>query len=106
MFNFNFLADAGNYEDRKVARVEAEDNYGVGVSTCWTSDEGYETALIDANGVIPVERYGSKKEAIAGHEKWVKKSRTAKRVKKISWSDMPELDERVSIKRVLKDTNL
>jgi hypothetical protein len=63
-----------------VARVLPEANYGVGVSTALTSDFGYETALLDANGVIPVERYPDEESARAGHERWIISSRTLESV--------------------------
>lgn len=72
---FSFLQDVGNYESRKVSRDTAES--GIEVSTAYTSDEGYETALLDKNGVHPVERYKSKIEAEAGHKKWLEFAHTA-----------------------------
>lgn len=67
----DFFYDINNYEDRKVAKIEPKENNGIGVSTAYTSDEGYETALLDANGVHPVERYDSREESVQGHKKWV-----------------------------------
>lgn len=66
---FEFLKDIGNYEIRKVARDTSD--CGIVVSTCNTSDEGYETALIDSVGVHPVERYSTREEARHGHYKWL-----------------------------------
>jgi len=63
-------AMAGNYESRCVALVKREDNNGVGVSTAWTDDMGFETALLHSR-VSPVERYISREDAEKGHEKWV-----------------------------------
>jgi hypothetical protein len=60
--------DIETYDTRKVARSSAN---GLVVSTAYTSDEGYETALIDGNGVHPVERYGTREEAEKGHAVWV-----------------------------------
>jgi hypothetical protein len=77
---FDFIKDINNYEDRKLEKTEVN---GVTVSTAYTSDEGYETALIDANGVHPVERYPSKEHAHHGHEKWCKKAETVKEVIKL-----------------------
>ncbi len=76
----SFLADAGNYESRVVDRTDVK---GITVSTCYTSDEGYESALLDENGAHPVERYASKAMAEKGHAKWVKKAATAKTVVKL-----------------------
>lgn len=72
---FEFINDMFNYEERKIGRTEIG---GLTVSTAHTSDEGYETALIDKNGVHPVARYADKGLAEAGHEAWVK---TAKKLK-------------------------
>jgi len=73
---FSFLDDMGNYDDRKVAR----DTVGtLIVSTAFTSDEGYETAIIDARGdVHPVERYPLREDCVAGHAKWVEFCRDEK----------------------------
>ncbi len=59
--------DQSNYKSRCIGKTEID---GLVVSTAWTSDEGYETAILDAPGVHPVERYEGKKEALVGHEKW------------------------------------
>jgi len=72
---FGFLEDIGNYKDRCVARFDSDDN-GVGVSTAFTSDEGYETALLCGDEVHPIERYESKDLAIVGHNRWVEKSKS------------------------------
>lgn len=69
---FQFINDINNYELRKVARIERKENNGIGVSTAYSSDEGYETTLLDKNGVHPVERYYSREETEKGHIKWVK----------------------------------
>ena len=44
---------------------------GYTISTVDTCDCGPETAIIDANGSHPVERYNSIEEAREGHLKWV-----------------------------------
>ncbi len=46
---------------------------GYVVSTINSWDRGYETAIIDDNGIHPVEIYSSEREAIVGHDEWVKK---------------------------------
>jgi hypothetical protein len=71
---FEFLKDMGNYEDRKVAR---DDVNGLTVSTAYTSDEGYETAVIDENGAHPVERYEDRAASILGHSKWIEIAKSA-----------------------------
>lgn len=67
---FSFLQDMGNYESRKVGRDTSKS--GIEVSTAYTSDEGYKTALLDSKDVHPVERYASRDEAEKGHVKWLK----------------------------------
>jgi hypothetical protein len=74
---FDFLLDVTNYDTRKVARMEPKDNGGIGVSTAYTSDQGYETALLGKQ-VHPVERYTSKELALAGHARWVEYARSMK----------------------------
>lgn len=73
---FGFLNDYGNYEARKVGR----DNFDWGfVSSCRVSDgaKPYETAVkhsrYRSDGMVIVEAYETKEEALAGHKKWVKK---------------------------------
>lgn len=77
---FEFINDIGNYETRKLGKTEVN---GVAVSTAYTSDEGYETAILDENGVHPVERYPSKEDAQLGHEKWCKEAETVETVTKL-----------------------
>ena len=93
---FGFLNDMDNYEDRKISNELVN---GIEVSTVYTSDEGYETALIDKNGVHPVERYGSKKEAIEGHEKWKEAALTIKTIKKLGGFGGLVEDKEVELKR-------
>lgn len=66
---FSFVNDTDNYEARKIGRDTSES--GIEVSTAYTSDEGYETALMDSHGVHPVERYGTRGQAEIGHKKWI-----------------------------------
>ena len=86
---FEFLKDIGNYQDRVIGR---DDINGITISTAFTSDEGFETALVDSKGVHPIERYSSKEEAIVGHKKW--KEKMQKPPKKIielgAWGIVPE----------------
>lgn len=77
-------ADADNYSSRKVAR---DDVRGLSISTAFTSDCGYETAVIDANGVHPVQRYSSKEESEDGHKSWLKKAKTIKKITKLGDAD-------------------
>lgn len=61
------------HKQKKIKRVGFLDprEKGIGVSTVDSYDLGYETALIDANGVHPVERYETLEEAKQGHKEWV-----------------------------------
>lgn len=63
------ILDANNYDDRKVAEKEQVGEFKI--SSCYTSDMGYETAVIYKDEVYPVERYISKEECIEGHNKWI-----------------------------------
>ena len=94
-FLTNPLGMMGNYEERKTGRDEID---GFIISTCWTTDEGFETAIIDKNKVHVVERYSNENEAGKGHEKWIRFIREGNRkVKTLGWSDTPELDEEVTL---------
>jgi len=46
---------------------------GLIVSTVDSWDLGPETAIIDAAGVHPVERYDCKANALVGHKVWIEK---------------------------------
>ena len=50
------------------------------VSTAYTSDEGYETAILDENGTYPVERYFDLADAEKGHWKWCEEAKTAETI--------------------------
>jgi hypothetical protein len=55
---------------RTVCRTKSKSN--VVVSTMWAGDcLAYETALLDANGVHPVERYADDVAAMQGHHRWL-----------------------------------
>lgn len=75
---FDFLKDIGNYENRKVARDVVA---GLTISTAYTSDAGYETAILDKNGVHPVERYDSQELSVLGHAKWCESAKSLQLVK-------------------------
>ena len=60
-----------NYELRKVDFTEI--NEKISVSTVYTPDMGYETAVLLDGHAHPVERYGECRSAsVIGHNKWVK----------------------------------
>lgn len=63
------LTDANNYEQRKVADKVTVDKFTI--SSCYTSDMGYETAICYGDEVYPVERYEDKESCIKGHNKWI-----------------------------------
>jgi hypothetical protein len=77
-----------SYESRKIARVDPEDNEGVGVSTAWTDDMGFETALLDQNGCHPVERYQSWEDAVRGHFIWVEQAKIIETVIKLGYDSI------------------
>ena len=62
-------ADLGNYEERKVGKNHLPN--GLIVSTCITTDCGWETAVVDCAGTHPVQRYKSLVDAEKGHARWV-----------------------------------
>jgi len=59
-----------SYEYRCLGRDVVD---GLIVSTANTIDMGYETAIINRNPQIIVERYEDKEQAKAGHSRWLKK---------------------------------
>lgn len=93
---FEFINHIGNYDTRKLGRTDVK---GVTVSTAFTLDECYETAILDANGVHPVERYNSKSEAEAGHEKWCKEAETVETVTELGGLNGLVDDEVITIVR-------
>ena len=80
----DFILDANNYEFRKVGRDEIN---GLIISTCYTTDEGYETAIIDKNGTHPVERYKTKEDAVGGHAKWILNASDLHKVIMLGWQN-------------------
>lgn len=61
--------DRDNYNDRKVAEQVKLEN-GLKISSCYTSDRGYETAIGYNDEWYPVERYADKDDCVQGHSKW------------------------------------
>lgn len=61
---------------------------GYVVSTVDTSDEGLETAILDANDAYPVQRYKSMKAALLGHEKWCKRVPTLKTIMTLQFGEI------------------
>lgn len=86
-----------NYEADKVARTEPKDNNGIGISTAYTPDFGYETALLDQNGTYPVERYETREKAFDGHWRWLEKTLTMKTVIGLGTGDGWIEDEEITL---------
>ena len=87
---FDFLLDIGNYDQRK---VEVDNISGITISTVLTSDEGYETAIIDNNGVHPVQRYDTKENAEKGHKLWCEKAPQLEKITKLGWMGVVDEEE-------------
>ena len=87
-----------SYDERKVAD-KAEVN-GLEISTCWSDDMGFETAISDKKDIFyPVERYETREEAIAGHEKWKEKAKTIKKITYLGYGDLIEDEETILERR-------
>lgn len=71
---FSFLFGLKDYECRKIDRYEDE-NMIIDTCSCPDGDQPFETAIVhpeyDNGRPIIVEAYESKKEAQAGHNRWV-----------------------------------
>ena len=97
--DFSFIQDAFTYESRMVGRDLVK---GLIVSTCHTSDMGYETAICDATGAHPVERYDDKEASIAGHIKWMALAETMESVVELGNENFGVEPERIVVKRMLR----
>ena len=94
---------AAPIEERKVSRIMPEQNGGLGVSTVQIGDIPgweYETAILDAEGVYPVERYHTPAEAEAGHLRWIEASKDLVTVIRIGGWEGAVPDKEVHLKRV------
>ena len=89
-FLFDFLLDIGNYDQRKVG---VDNISGITISTVLTSDEGYETAVIDNNGVHPVQRYDTKENTKKGHKLWCEKAPKLEKITKLGWTGVVDEEE-------------
>lgn len=72
------IVDANNYDERKVAEKIEVGKFKV--SSCYTSDMGYETAIGYKAAFYPVERYETKEECIKGHNKWIEWAKSKPKV--------------------------
>lgn len=88
----------------KIGLVQPGENGGCGVSTVLTPDEGWETAIaVLANGepkILPVERYATKEEAEAGHERWLRDVHKMKRVTMVGSSHIDVKDREYDIEPI------
>jgi len=101
---FDFMNMMDNYKDRKVANYSKE---GLTIDTCAVSDssKAYETAvehpLYNNGRWVVVELYDTKKEAKAGHSKWVKimtKKKLPTSLKDVSTANITKLVDAVDTK--------
>jgi hypothetical protein len=72
---------------------------GLIVSTAATYDMGYETAIVDAEGAYPVERYAAEAEALAGHQKWVERAPGLTTVRRLGYGDLIDEEDIVLQRR-------
>ena len=79
--------DMLNYNSRKVNRTDVN---GVTVSTAYTSDCGYESAILDTARTHIVERYENREDAVAGHAKWVEFAKTAVELTDVGYGESIE----------------
>jgi hypothetical protein len=84
-----------DYDNRKVDKIERN---GLILSTVYTTDQGYESAIIDSLNVYPVERYKSKEDAINGHKKWDKKLDKLEEITCLGYDDLVD-EKQVTLKR-------
>lgn len=97
---FDWIGMIGNYDERKTARDLVD---GLIVSTAYTTDEGYETAILDLHKTYPVERYDTEEQAVTGHQEWLKKAETMKEAHRLGWLGMDGLAETFVLERGLTE---
>ena len=76
------------YSERN--RIEKTKVGTLTISTVETRDLGLETAIIDKNGVHPVQRYICKAEAEKGHNEWIEKVKTINKITKLGYPGIQE----------------
>jgi hypothetical protein len=91
--------NADSYETRAVGR-DASD--GLIISTAFTTDYGFETAIISADKVRVVARWRSKEEAEIGHIEWCSKVVGMETVIALGYGELIS-DERVKLSRLPDD---
>lgn len=83
----NFLLDLMfkgiSGEFRALEEIGRDEVGGVIVSTVLTPDAGYETAILDDEKTMPVERYEDATAAKIGHLQWCEKAPTLTEVNRI-----------------------
>lgn len=78
------------------------ENNGVGVSTVFAYDiDMYETAIIDKNGVHPVQRYKELDKAHKGHDRWVKKAKKITEITKLGLPFLKLAKEIIILERIV-----
>lgn len=80
-------------------RIGKDHVNGLVVSTVLTKDMGWETAIIDANGTSPVQRYLSKEAAVDGHERWKEFALDGERITRLGYGELVEPTE-IVLKRI------
>lgn len=96
------LASASGIIDppKIIGRTEVKVEEGILiVSTVMTPDCGAETAILDAKGNYPVERYENEEKAILGHANWVEKAKSLKTVIKLGYGKSIQ-DIEITIKAI------
>lgn len=79
-------------------RILLDNINGLEISTVNTPDMGFETAILDVNGVYPVERYPTRHDAIIGHNRWCKKAEKIKEVITLGYGGLTE-EEKITLRR-------
>lgn len=79
--------------------IDRTDTAGLVVSTVLTTDDqGYETAILDAEGAWPVARYETVELAQTGHNEWVARAPQLETITRLGYGDVID-DEPHALKR-------
>lgn len=91
------MSTVNKYDSRKVDRTEIDT---IIVSTAFTTDMGYETAIIHNKGntVSPVERYDSRTSAEEGHIKWCEQIKNMDTIIELGYGDLSDDEEKQLIR--------